>query len=419
MRSDDLPWSHNTESPKPRRPLRPDEARRLMEEADRTRGEAVKRREAEYGNQVAREQHGDRRDISAWLLVRYTPSDLGLRPIPAGQVFWDSPDIWIESSDPLGNPVAGEPNFVHARVFNLGAFMASPVKVDFYWANPALGLGPGNMVAIGTEFVAIPALTSVDVRCNTPWVPLMVNGGHECVMVNTSCWLIDPITAPFQPTLDRHVGQRNLHVVQAAPGHSISLSLQLTNVFPLAMPARIEARFEHLRILPREKQGLAPRDLGGIAATFSQRASMPGSRLVRALQRSSPAHKDAQRAVVVERRVTKEQRPEPFQELAETRGGTVASRLRDDRGALQASRTGAHAGRLLAALDAFRGDVARDRPRAVTLQETVLEPNAFRMLDAEIVAPPNARSGDVVVVHITHEAGPVTAGGYTVVMQIR
>src|SRR5712691_1626995 len=81
-----------------------------------------------------------KRRWTPWLLIPYSLSDFGLRPIPVGEQFWESPDIWIESNDPNGNAVAGEENFVHARIWNLGMALAAPVQVDFYWANPALGL---------------------------------------------------------------------------------------------------------------------------------------------------------------------------------------------------------------------------------------------------------------------------------------
>src|SRR5712691_7467424 len=62
------------------------------------------------------------RTYTPWLVVRYTKLDNGLgRPIPDKTVFWVSPDIWVESGDPAGNPIVGLQNFVHARVFNLGS----------------------------------------------------------------------------------------------------------------------------------------------------------------------------------------------------------------------------------------------------------------------------------------------------------
>src|SRR5579875_3044908 len=180
----------------------------------------------------------DRTRITPWLLIRYAPTDLGSRPIPTNQAFWESPDIWVETEDPLGNPVAGKPNYVHARLFNLGAFVSAPVKVDFYWGDPSIGLDAAHMHLIGSEYVEVPSLWSRDVRCNAPWVPVVENQGHECLMVNCSNWLADPIIDPFEPILDRHVGQRNVHVVQASAGMMLSEIIQLGNL--LLADARVE-----------------------------------------------------------------------------------------------------------------------------------------------------------------------------------
>lgn len=172
--------------------------------------------------------------------------DLGrIRPVPSGEAFWASPYIVVENSGGIGLTArAGEDNFVHARVFNFGKATSAPTQVDFYWADPSLGLGPGTFHHIGTEWVEIRHGFSLDVRCNTAWVPVFVNGGHECLMVNTSSPMMaaapgtvfgpfDPIQAPFAPWLDRHVGQRNLTVLPA-PSGVMKLTLTLVNLLPFA-----------------------------------------------------------------------------------------------------------------------------------------------------------------------------------------
>lgn len=177
------------------------------------------------------------------VLPGHTP-DLGrIRPVPSGDAFWASPYIVVENSGGIGLTArAGEDNFVHARVFNFGKATSAPTQVDFYWADPSLGLGPGTFHHIGTEWVEIRHGASVDVRCHTAWIPVFVNGGHECLMVNTSNPMtaaapgsvfgpFDPIQVPFAPWLDRHVGQRNLIVVPA-PSGAMKLALTLTNVLP-------------------------------------------------------------------------------------------------------------------------------------------------------------------------------------------
>ena len=71
------------------------------------------------------EQH-DPGTWTPWLLIRFATNDAGARSIANGTVFWLSPDIAVDSSDPWGNAVAGEENFVEARIFNLGKAPAIP-----------------------------------------------------------------------------------------------------------------------------------------------------------------------------------------------------------------------------------------------------------------------------------------------------
>ncbi len=186
----------------------------------------------EFGNSV---------HVTPWLLMRVSDSDLGVRPLAPGTVFWESPDIWIESSDALGRAVPGEDNYVHARIFNLGMFTAAPTRVEYYWGDPSVGLEAADMHLIGAEWLEIDAQTYADVRCSQPWVPTYLNGGHECIIVNCSAQIGDPILNPFHPTLDRHVGQRNVTVLKDA-SEAQAFSLWLGNLFGERAEIVLQAR---------------------------------------------------------------------------------------------------------------------------------------------------------------------------------
>lgn len=160
-------------------------------------------------------QNDRRAPYSPWLIIPSDLSDYGQRPLPPKTPFYASPFISVESPDPSGRPLAGAKNFLLAKVFNLGAASAAPTKVDFFWADPSVGLGPSDFTLIGTEWVEVQPLSSTVVKCKTPWIPTYLNNGHECVMVNCDNHILDPILAPFQPWSDRHVGQRNLAVLPA------------------------------------------------------------------------------------------------------------------------------------------------------------------------------------------------------------
>jgi hypothetical protein len=133
--------------------------------------------------------------------------------------------------------VAGAENHLLARVFNLGAATAAPTKVDFFWCDPAVGLGPADAHFIGTEYVEVQPMTSLVVRCATPWIPTYLNDGHECAFVECDNHVLDPLLLPFQPWADRHVGQRNLSVLPPIP-----------QAFMLWAPAGIEGVRAELRV---------------------------------------------------------------------------------------------------------------------------------------------------------------------------
>jgi hypothetical protein len=382
----------------------------LAEAYDREREEEVRETEREYARLITKLRR-EHRNQTPWLVLRCDDDDLGIRPLPATTPFWVSPDIWVQSSDPLGNPVAGEENTLVARIFNLGALTAAPVKVDFYWADPSLGLGPSTMHPVGTAYVEIPALGHAEVPCPTPWVPVDVNGGHECVLVNSSNWVLDPITAPFSPTVDRHVGQRNLHVVTAPSGGQVQLSLKIGNVLGVPTRALVGSWSRTLRPLDVE---IDPARLGVLATAFvaheqrelATRPEFPrGSQADRtgrretALRRRRPVRRPLFEDVTGSRR-----RPEVTIELGELDERHVHA---DD---------ARHAGAVLSAMRHFPEDAAvptLDRPLHLELP-----PRTRREARARVAVPDDARSGDVIVLHVAQTSGHLVAGGYTLVIQI-
>ena len=164
-----------------------------------------------------------------FLFMRANAGDLGARPVVGP--FWESPDILLlADTDPAVAPPippqlgqtaqAGKPTTLYAHVWNFGIAQAPNVVVEFYWCDPALGINATGAHLVGVTVVALGARGSgrshAVVKCPTPWVPTFVNGGHECLLVRvwdeTSDGLGDP---PWDASLNRHVGQRNIHVVAA------------------------------------------------------------------------------------------------------------------------------------------------------------------------------------------------------------
>jgi hypothetical protein len=164
-----------------------------------------------------------------------------LLEIQDGNPWYLSPDIWTVPNDPNGAPAlpeVGAPCFLWARVHNNGTERVDNATVRYYWANPAVGFDRTTANLIGTSFVSLDPGKVADVLCLTPWVPVFVNGGHECVLAEAFHNSLDPLpgTPAFNVPTDRHVAQRNLSVIQMA-GQMFHLAFEVHN------PRRTEGTF--------------------------------------------------------------------------------------------------------------------------------------------------------------------------------
>jgi hypothetical protein len=153
-----------------------------------------------------------------------------------------------------GTAQAGAPNTVFAHVWNLGHAPAFDVRVEFYWFNPTLGIEEADANLIGFTYVSLgnrdsPKSHSL-VACPVDWVPTFLNGGHECLVVRAFSPMADPLrTDGFNASLNRHVGQRNIAVLQGqqaqaqtlvfrvAPGHSLhDAVIETVTLQPASVP---------------------------------------------------------------------------------------------------------------------------------------------------------------------------------------
>ena len=152
------------------------------------------------------------------------PAHLTIRD---GTPWWISPDIWVvPGNDPNGapgSPVAGKPAYLWARISNTGNSDVSSSRVDFYWANPSAQMVVGVATFIGSAYADLSAGDTQDVLCLVPWTPVMVNGGHECVLAvvhgaGDQNPIPDPLPNgyPFDPPNHDQIAQLNLSVLQAS-----------------------------------------------------------------------------------------------------------------------------------------------------------------------------------------------------------
>jgi len=199
-----------------------------------------------------------------FLFFRGNAGDTGTRPTLGA--FWESPDVYLLAGvhPDVAPPVppklgetalAGQPNTVYAHVWNFGRAAAHDVVVEFYWCDPTLGFNAQRAHLIGRRTTHLGARGSGRahhvVKCPEPWVPTFVNGGHECLMVRAWDNVGDLLTTPeWEASVNRHLGQRNVHVVPASEMSSLEHSVTI-GVGPLyGAPATVTVQREHPANMP-------------------------------------------------------------------------------------------------------------------------------------------------------------------------
>lgn len=192
-----------------------------------------------------------RTQYSTWLVVRYASGDRGERPLPGGSVFWESPDVWVKSSVGINQPVPGEANTVYARVLNLGLEDATGIFVKFWWANPALAIteATAHLIGVGT-INELDSGSCAVVECPEPWVPVVENNGHECLLAEAFIPTLDDLDAPMDPADDRHVGQKNEQLLIVTKGASFSMKLEAVNVTGMTQMLTFEVQALRLKTIP-------------------------------------------------------------------------------------------------------------------------------------------------------------------------
>lgn len=142
--------------------------------------------------------------------------------------FWISSDIVNRLKDdfvsdgegvsPHQNPMRGEPNYLYARVHNIGAEDADRVEVTLYWANAGIGLRwPDDWEEIDSVRVDVPQGEAVW----TPGIawdpPGRAGDEHLCILAIIES-ADDPVTRAGDVPCDNNLAQRNLHVFDLVPG---------------------------------------------------------------------------------------------------------------------------------------------------------------------------------------------------------
>ncbi|MDG1573276.1 hypothetical protein OZ410_13180 [Robiginitalea sp. M366] len=359
------------------------------------------------------QEWGRKTRVTPWLLLRCNLSDMGIRPLPAGVKHWLSPDITVESSDPLGNPVAEEENFIHALILNLGEVGAAPVQVDFYWGDPSIGLSAAHMHHIGTEWVEIESLHSARVRCPIPWTPSLASGAHQCLKVNCTNHLLDPIRHPFQPKLDRHAGQRNVTVQESPAGATFSLTLKLNNTFALGFVQTVRMESHHIRFQEGKKWSL--KDKTVVAMNFTEDLALNRTNFTKMFHKRSETYKDARTAARIQ--AAKKVNPEwAIQAITPDRMPVVHTEISAKRRFIKNPQADADLGQHL--IRTRSTERTRCAKPGLILEQMRMEAFEQRDFNLEVQVPHEAQKGDFLVIHLQQEIHEMAMGGYSIVVHI-
>ena len=195
--------------------------------------------------------HDDRNgkfDGKTYLYIRTNPADTGVEPLAAGLDFWVSPDIVvIEPGGAIGDEaVANQQNEVQVIVTNAGGIGATDAYVEAFIADPSTVMTPATATPVGAVFLSIPAYNATSI--SFPWTPSASEAGHRCLFARVS--LAFPFDSYVDPTIfdvvgDRHVAQRNIHVVSTANAKRMSFAFVVLN--RSEMQAQVIVQAEEVR----------------------------------------------------------------------------------------------------------------------------------------------------------------------------
>jgi hypothetical protein len=188
-----------------------------------------------------------------WLYIRYDTADTGARPVPSGETWWLSPDIWITGGDSSGNAVGGQPVVVHVLLSNYGALNAAPVSVQFSFCSPSLGIPPTAPPFATVSTPLVPAKSIAKTEVTAPWIPPSVAGAtHACLIITCSCQFMGDVpTVPGNAIADRHTGQKNLTILNVEHGEVVACQMELTNLRPSKATVQLAARASWHTVAPK------------------------------------------------------------------------------------------------------------------------------------------------------------------------
>jgi len=194
--------------------------------------------------QVLQEDPDDNPILRPDLIIRDCEEDKG--SVPSSEkcedgIYWVSPDIWVDiapfTGAPDPNPEYGEENHLYARVRNIGTKTASDIVVNYYWADPTIGLTLDDGILINPSPIPIGDLEPSD-QCSgyVEWWPPAP--GHFSIFATAECEG-DPIV-DHRPQWDNNIGMKNMFVKDLRETDDFD-TLQVTVDFKVKNPDTLVA----------------------------------------------------------------------------------------------------------------------------------------------------------------------------------
>lgn len=156
---------------------------------------------------------------SSFLYIRSYEGDVGVRPF-SGIPAWMSPDIQISPVTDIGNfgttLHAGHAYRIQVGLHNRGDITVPYPKVELFLTTPTLGFDTRFADLIGlSQFPGLLLSGQHNALEYTYQVPAGLEG-HRCLFART--FSFSPLDKPadpyaLEPTLDRHIAQKNLNFV--------------------------------------------------------------------------------------------------------------------------------------------------------------------------------------------------------------
>ena len=237
-------------------------------------------------------------DGKTYLYIRTNPADTGVEPLAPGLDFWVSPDIIVvKPGGAMGDEaVADQENQVQVIVTNAGGLPATDAYVEAFFADPSTVMTPATVTPVGAGFVSIPGYNTATV--SFPWTPPASEAGHRCLFARVS--LAIPFDSYVNPAIfdvvgDRHVAQRNIHVLSMSKAKKLSFAFVVVNASE--KEELVLVRAEELRApvalrqlgaaMHCEAAVFGRHELGAVGLSWGRDTGAPGSRTARGRARRS------------------------------------------------------------------------------------------------------------------------------------